>query len=171
MVAVAEAAWLAVDRTTNGYRPAASVGGICALIWPGDVANRGRGTLFSVTQAPPITVGMFAAPAALSDDARLRPKIENNPPGAMAVVKLAAFTTGLGASRGRVAAGTGASGMTLRPEAVTTNALAPPASIAMVRPLAFARPGPITAISGPSSALAVAVTRCVATSTTSTRPA
>ena len=72
------------ERTTSGYRPAASVGGSCALICVGEVASSESGVLFSVTQAPPSSVGRGEL-AAVAADARLEPKIEIRPPGATAL--------------------------------------------------------------------------------------
>ena len=79
----ADAACPVSDRTTSGYRPAASVGGSCALICVGEVASSESGVLFSVTQAPPSTVGSGEL-AAVAADARFEPKIEIRPPGATA---------------------------------------------------------------------------------------
>src|ERR1035441_5591669 len=72
-VAAGEASWLAIERTTRGYLPAASVGGNCALIWFGELASSGSGTLFRVTQVPPRTVGS-GVPAAEAAEAMRSPK-------------------------------------------------------------------------------------------------
>src|SRR5690348_15199940 len=79
------------DRTITGYRPAASVVGICALICPADVASSGIGLLFSVTQTLPRMVGsgVFAAVALVP---RLRPMIATKPFGAIAGWKFARLT-------------------------------------------------------------------------------
>src|SRR5450432_1915404 len=83
-----EAAWLAIERTTSAYRPAARVGGSWALICPAELANSGSGVLLNVTHVPPRTVGR-GVPAPVGDgapesDARSFPKIETRPPGATA---------------------------------------------------------------------------------------
>ncbi len=80
----ADAACPVSERTTSGYRPAASVGGSCALICVGEVASSESGVLLSVTQAPPSSVGSGEL-AAVAADARFEPKIEIRPPGATAV--------------------------------------------------------------------------------------
>src|ERR1039458_5259378 len=76
-VALLEASWLAMERTTSGYLPAASVGGNCALIWLGKPASSGSGLLLRVTQVPPRTVGS-GVPGAVAAEARRCPKIETN---------------------------------------------------------------------------------------------
>ena len=80
-VALLEAAWLAMERTTSGYLPAASVGGNWALIWPGELASSGRGELLSVTQVPPRTDGSGVLAAEAAEASRC-PKMETNPPEA-----------------------------------------------------------------------------------------
>src|SRR5436853_7579517 len=54
---LADAACPAIDRTTIGYRPAAKVGGNCALICVALVASKGTDALFTVTHDPPSMVG------------------------------------------------------------------------------------------------------------------
>ena len=72
----------------DGYRPAARVGGICALICAAEVIISGSGWLFSVTHTPPSVVGSgFAADESFC--ARRLPKIETKAPGARLAVKLA----------------------------------------------------------------------------------
>src|SRR5260370_40983099 len=86
-----EAVCPVIDRTTSGYRPAATVGGSCALICGGEVARRGSGVLLSVTQGPPSRVGSgeLAGGAA---EARLAAKMETKPRGAPAPRESAGVT-------------------------------------------------------------------------------
>src|ERR1035437_8020753 len=157
------------DRTTRGYRPAASVGGSCALIWEGEVASRESGVLLSVTQAPPSSVGSGEL-AAVAAEARLAPKIEIKPPGATVPRKSAVFTTPFPGTCGTFGVVDVASGITLRPEAVSTNAVAPAESSTMPRPRTLTRVPARATAEVISSAPAVAVVREVLRSITSTRP-
>src|ERR1039457_5494570 len=121
------------ERTASGYRPAARVGGSCALIWVGEVASSDSGVLFNVTQAPPSSVGRGEL-AAVAAVARLAPKIAIKPPAAPPPVKSAIFTTPFAGTCGGFCVVEVARGITLRPEAVSTNAVVPAESSTMLRP-------------------------------------
>src|SRR3954464_4269844 len=84
-VTLPDAAWPGSDRTTSGWRPAASAGGTCALICEGEAANSGSGELFNVTQAPPSTIGSGVEGAGALEP-KFTPKTEMRPPGAMLAV-------------------------------------------------------------------------------------
>src|ERR1051325_7977464 len=123
--------------------------GSWALIWPADVASSGIGALFSVTHAPPSTVGSVAV---LNDAvlARLRPMMAIRPLGAIAGRKLAAFTTPLAATEGALLGCGASSGMMLNPDSVSTNAMVPDASTAMARPRMLRRAPARATTPGPS---------------------
>src|ERR1700722_9672265 len=76
-----DSARFAIERTTNGYVPAAVPGGICALICVGLVSSSGSATLFSVTQVPPKISGSGVA-AGVASVPKFEPKIESSPFGA-----------------------------------------------------------------------------------------
>ena len=77
----ADAACLAIERTTREYVPGARFGGIWALICPELVISSGSATLLSVTQEPPRISGSGVEPAtALSP--RFWPNTESQPFGA-----------------------------------------------------------------------------------------
>src|SRR5215831_1553392 len=169
-VAAADAPCPVNDLTTTGYFPAASVGGSWALIWPADFASNGSGALLSVTQAPPSVVGrgVVFADAVVP---RFRPMMEIKPFGATAPWKFAVLTIPLLAICGAFAVETVSSGMTLIPEAVSTNAAVPAALTAIARPWTFRRAPVRTIVVGDSIEFALAVVRCVFRSMTSSKPA
>ena len=94
--------------------------------------------MFSVTQAPPSTVGRVVEKLALAFVARLRPMIEISPLGATCAWKFAAFTTPLLATAG-AAVGVLSSGIRLSPDSVSTKAVVFDASTAIARPKTLTR--------------------------------